>query len=363
MKFVDSDDSNRDLYAAFAAKVRAPLSLPFNYYSAMDGITVKRHLLIDDGAIPLVVGAVTTKVQDYCLAGETLRVAVAVYPNSLGTADPKYAMAGPLVFRKLLERHPLNILLGMGSPESSVTARLCKMLGWRLSPVPYLVMARHLAPLAAKQFASRPALAAAVRAAGRIGLFAPVEFAWRHRIPKPNSELRIENVGGFSAELDAWWQCYAREAGFSLVRNSRQLNAMFPAEVAAFQKLIFRQAGQIVGYAVLLVPQPQNVITQMGANVVTLVDFCVLEHHLPDAAAALALQLWRRNLDAVIVNHSHEPSVHALKLAGFRPRATNTYLAVSPALQKRLDDTGVTLAQMIITRADGDGPIGLGVEF
>jgi len=39
------------------------------------------------------------------------------------------------------------------------------------------------------------------------------------------------------------------------------------------------------------------------------------------------------------------------------------YLAVSPALQTRLDAAGIGLSDMVITRADGDGPIGLGVEF
>jgi hypothetical protein len=39
------------------------------------------------------------------------------------------------------------------------------------------------------------------------------------------------------------------------------------------------------------------------------------------------------------------------------------YLAVSPALQACLDAAGVGLSEMVITRADGDGPIGLGVDF
>ena len=77
----------------------------------------------------------------------------------------------------------------------------------------------------------------------------------------------------------------------------------------------------------------------------------------------LASWLQRQRLDAVIVNHSHGCTVEPLRAAGFLQRATNMFLAVSPELHQRLDAANVGISQMLITRADGDGPIGLGVEF
>ena len=325
---------------------------------------MRRHLLIDDGVDPpAVIAAVTTKEQGYVLAGETVRVAVATYPISLGIAEPRYAMAGMLIFRKLLEVCPLNFLLGMGPPQTNTTAKLCLMLGWRLNPVPYLFMPRRIAPLAAKQLARRPALASAMRMAGSLGLFAPVEAILHARARCPAGKIDIVRVAAFDAEFDAWWLAYSKAIGFGLVRNSREMNALFPGTINAFERLVFRRNSQVVGFAVLLIPKPEDAQRVMGANVVTLVELCAHAVDLPDAAAALAQRLWRQRLDAVIVNHSHGPTVDALKAAGFQPRTTNMYLAVSPALQARLDAAGIGLAQMVISRADGEGPTGLGVEL
>ena len=364
MRFVEYGDAHETMYLRFANKVgRASLARQFSYYGASDSTVLRRHILIDDGADPpAVIGAVTTKVQDYVLAGQTIRVAVATYPIGLGVVEPKYAMAGVLIFRKLLESYPLNIL-GTAPPETNTVAKLCSMLGWRLSPVPYLFMPRRIAPLVAKQLATRPALAAMARLAGQLGLLVPFEAVLHRRARRPAVKPEIDRVAGFDAELDGWWSAYAEEIGFGLARDSRQMNAMFPASVGAFERLVFRRSGRIVGFAVLLIPKPEEARKALGANVVTLVEFCALDAHLEDAAAALAQRLWRQKLDAVLVNHSHGKTVEALQAVGFVPRPTNMYLAVSPTLQARLDAAGVGLSEMVITRADGDGPIGLGVDL
>jgi hypothetical protein len=365
VKFVEYDPLHEAAYMRFASKVGgASLARPFGYYGPSDAVVVRRHILIDDRATPsAVIGAVTTKVQDYVLASETVRVAVVTYPISLGIAEPRYAMAGVLIFRKLLEAYPLNFLLGMGPPETNITAKLCLIHGWRLSPVPYLFLPRRIAPLVAKQLAGRRTLAAAARTAGRIGLFAPLEAFLHARTRRRTIKIDADRVAEFDVELDVWWSTYVKEIGFGLVRDSRQMNAMFPRSIHAFERLVFRHNGQIVGFAVLLIPKPEDVQRALRANVVTLVEFFALNGYVEDAAMALAQQLWRQGLDATIVNHSHGPTVEALKAVGFLPRATNLYLAVSPALQIRLDAVRVDLSQMGITRADGDGPIGLGVEL
>lgn len=364
MRLVEHDKAHESMYLRFASKVgRASLARPFSYYVASDATVVRRHILIDDGVDPpAVIGAVSINVQEYVLAGKGVRVAVATYPIALGIAEPRYAMAGTLIFRKLLESYPLNIL-GVGPPESNKVAKLCSMLGWRLSPVPYLFMPRRIAPLVAKQLATRPTFAAIARMAGRLGLFAPFEAVLRGRAQRPAMAPDIDCVADFDTELDGWWSTYSKEIGFGLARNSRQMNAMFPTTIDAFERLVFRRGGRIIGFAVLLIPKPEDAMRAMGANVVTLVEFCALSAHLEDAAVALAQRLWRQRLDAVIVNHSHGKTVEALKAVGFVLRSTNMYVAVSPVLQARLDAAGVGISEMVITRADGDGPIGLGVDF
>jgi hypothetical protein len=365
MRFVEHETAHDSIYLQFANQVGgASLAKPFSYYGKSDAIEVRRHLLVDDAVDPpIVIGAISVKVQDYVLAGRTLRVAVATYPVGLGVAQSKYALSGTLIFRKLLNAYPLNIL-GTGGPETSTVAKLCLTLGWQLNPVPYLFLPLRLGPLVAKQLATRPHFAAVARMANMIGLFTPFDLVLRGRVRRASTgDLHITRVPGFDAELDEWWSTYSKEVGFGLVRDSRQLNAMFPTTIDAFERLVFRRSGRIVGFAVLLIPKSEDAMRTLGANVMTLVEFCALGSCLGNSAAVLAEYIRQKRLDSVIVNHSQSKTVDALKAVGFLVRSTNMYLAVSPQLQSCLNDAGVSLSGMLITRADGDGPIGLGVNF
>jgi hypothetical protein len=198
---------------------------------------------------------------------------------------------------------------------------------------------------------------------GQLRLFAPFEAMLHARVRRRVTKLDISQVAEFGAELDEWWPNYAKEIGFGLVRDSRELRAMHPRKIGGFERIIFRHGNKTIGFAVLLIPKPEDSRRMMKANVVTLVEFCVLRAYVKDAAIALVQRLWQKRLDAVITNHTHGPTAAALKAAGFLSRVTNMYLAISPALQRRLDAADVNLSQMVISRADGDGPIGLGVEL
>jgi hypothetical protein len=369
MRFVEYDASWRTAYNDFlrrlGAATDAPDVLPFAYYGPSPGIEVKRHLLVDGPAErPTVVAAVTVKLQDYVVGGTPHRIAVATYPVSLGQVEPRYAMVAMLLLRRLAEAYPLNLLLGMGPPETNVTAKLCSLLGWRVQPVPYLFFPRRIGPLAAKQLESLPVLAQLAGTAGRLQLLTPVE-AWlgtRAR-GRPHRRLRTLSAPAFGSELDAWQPAYSRQVGFTLVRDSRQMNAMYPPSIVEFDRLAFYDGERFAGFAVLLVPAPEAATRRLGANVVTVVEFSLMDEDIDDGAAALAADLLARRLDAVICNTPHAPTVAALRAHGFWERTTNFYLATSPRLQSLLDAHKVGLADMVITRGDGDGPIGLGVDL
>ena len=365
MEFVIYDDTHEAGYRRFCKAIGGESKrISFDYYESSDATVIRRHLLIDDAVDPaFVIGAVTTKEQDYVLCGETVRVAIASYPVSLGIAEPRYAMAGILVLRKLLEIYPNNFLLGMGPPGQNATSTLCRMLGWSLFPVPYVFMPLRLGPLLCKHLANHPLLARAAGLLNGLKLFSPFELLMRARQPRPATNIITQQVSQFDEELGRWWEKYSQTKCFGLVRDSGQLNSMFPKSIDAFRRFIFRRNGCVVGFAILLVPEPQQVIALMGANVVTVVDFCACADDLFESAASLACLLRTYNVDAVISNLSHGPTLEALNRVGFRSRATNVFLAISPALQARLNKEGILPEQMIISRADGDGPIGLGVDL
>lgn len=74
------------------------------------------------------------------------------------------------------------------------------------------------------------------------------------------------------------------------------------------------------------------------------------------------LMLPTGNKPTLTVELGPHETVEAPKAAGFVLRSTNMHLAVSPALQACLE-AGVGLSQMVITRADGYGPVGQGLDL
>jgi len=367
MKFVEFNESYLDSYRDFQRKIGNDDHLPvmlFSYYQPSPDITIKKYLIVDDNIDSLhVVGAVDIKLQNYMIAGKLVQIAAAIYPVSLGIVDARYAMVALFLFKKLSEIHPFNYLLGMGPPARNVVARLTEMLGWTLRPIPYLFMPLRLGPLAEKQVASRPALAAIVRVAHRLRLFWPVDAILRVIRRGRGSGLRVKRVARFDGALDEFWQAYSKGISFSLVRDSAQINSMFPDCIMEFEKLALYAGGRLVGFSVLLVPTAENARRFAGIRVATLVEFCILDEDIENAAAALRAYLSDKDLDAVIVNASHGHTLRILKTCGFFERATNMYLATSKTLQALLDERNICLNDMVITRTDGDGPIGLGVDL
>lgn len=367
MKFVELSDETLGLFRVFLSKIGhdpggADLRSSFDYYSPSPGITLRQHLVIEDsGPEPLVVGAARVKVQTYWVAGKSIEAAVVVYPVSLGIVDPRYSMVGVFLFRKLDQTYPYNILLGMGPPETSAAAKLTSLLGWRLDPIPYLFLPIRLGPLVAKKLETKPLFARAATLAGKLGLFYPVQALLALRAARSGERsLRISVVATFGPPLDQFWAEYATEVGFSLQRTCDAMNAMFPVHVPQFERLMFFDGDAPVGFAVLLIPPGDH--PRFG-GIATLVEFSVLDDRLDAAAEALTRNLRRRKLTAVLANTPHARTISALKSQGFRERVTSVYLATSKALNRLLVAEGVALGDMVVSRGDGDGPVGLGVDL
>lgn len=341
--------------------------LPFTYYAPSPGITCERHVVIDDAAEgEPVVGAIDVKVQSYSVRGEVVRVAVMKYPISLGAVNRRYAAVAPWMFRKVAETYPLNYSLGMGRADKSLVARIVEKLGWTLSSVPYLFLPVRSGALVRRVAAGRPALAGAVRAASAIGAFRVADGLFRLASSfraRGGRDIVAKRVADFDASLDAFWNRYGPQTGFTLVRDSAQLNAICPRHVPEFEKLVFERAGEVVGFAVLLVPNDAALARFGGSKTVTLTEMSFLDAHIDDGIAALVRYLFARDIDAVIANASHAKTLRALERCGFLHRQTDVTLATSPELQKLLDAHDVEFGDMVLTRSDGDGPIGLGVDL
>jgi len=371
MELVEFSEQHAQGYRRFLEQIAGngavTSDLPFSYYLPSPDISVKRHLVLEEGSDgATVVGAVDIKLQNYSVAGETTRIAVVKYPVSLGIVDPKYATVGVFIFTKLAQAYPLNFLLGMGRPEVSRIAQLVAAMGWTLNPIPYFLLPVRLGPLVQEAVSGRALLASLARIVGALRLFdagdALLRLAFSRR-RRSGDGIRVESVAEFDESLDGFWRDYSQEVGFSLVRDRNQMNSIFPSHIPEFEKLALFRGDRLVGFAVLLVPDPEGPGRFSAMKIATLVEANFLDRYLEDGVAALTRYLVQRDLNAVIANTPHRKTILSLRNCGFIERLTSFYLATSRELQGFLDGHDVQLDDAIVTRGDGDGPIGLGVDL
>ena len=201
MKFVEFSEQYADGYRHFLKQIAqasaATSGMPFSYYLPSPDISIERHLVVDETCDRvIVVGAVDIKLQNYSVAGETVRVGVVKYPVSLGIVDPRYATVGVYIFTKLAQIYPLNFLLGMGRPEVSRIAQLVEMMGWTLNPIPYFLLPLKLAPLVQEAVAGYALLASVARVAAALRCTAST--GQRHSDGRPAGGVHRQQ-GGWGA--------------------------------------------------------------------------------------------------------------------------------------------------------------------
>lgn len=298
--------------------------------------------------------------QEFLFHGEPRRVAHYRLPLSEGVLDRAYAGVGVQMLRSALRTEPLLFALGMGGADRSLP-RMLRAMGWRLTPVPFYFrvlnagrLLREL-PLAGASRARRLG-AVLARWSGAAGLGFSAAQAVRKRACRGAA---AEPEREFADWSDALWQrCHGRYRMIA-ARDSRALNALYPAADERFHRLRVMRDGSPAGWALVLDTAMSGDRHFGGLRVGSIADCLALPEDAGAVIAAAAAWLERRGVDLIVSNQSHAAWRAALERAGFLRGPSNFIFAASKELARLLEPFDSAQDEIHINRGDGDGPIHL----
>ncbi len=282
-------------------------------------------------------------------------------PLSEGLIDRQYGSLGVRLLADALKRQPDLFVLGVGA-ESEPLARMVRSLGWPIDPVPFYFKVvngyrfargmRHLRRRRSMRYGLDAAAFSGVAWAGAIA----ADRALRSTLPAGTSAALVDR---FPADLDEVWESSRGHYAMVGARDVATLAALYPEDDPRFLRIVVRQAGRPIGWAVLLDTQMADHRYFGDLRVGTIAD-CLAA---PDAAPAVMLHstaaLIARGVDLIVSNQRAGCWRDALRGAGFFEGPSTFLFGPSKRLAGRLQPLAATLPGIHLNRGDGDGPINL----
>lgn len=318
------------------------------------------YLALDDGFVR---GGFVIKHQDFSLAGNVRKIAFYHYPLSEGIHDRRFAGVGPQMLRKALQENPLLFALGIGGMQLALS-RMLRAMGWSMTLVPFLFRINrpthflgNLPELRRTPLRRFLAGGASKTGLGWVGVKSLQAIRSLGAYPQPRAS--VEEVDCFASWADRLWESVTSQFVMIAVRDSNNLNVLYPSTKRRFIRIRVMQGATVVGWAVLLDTQMQNAKYFGNLRVGSIIDCLSVQGSERVVAQAATKLLDRRGVDLIVTNQSHSRWVKAFRQLGYFSGPTNFVFAVSPELAKLVHPFQDSLSQIHLTRGDGDGPIRL----
>ncbi len=303
-------------------------------------------------------GCYKLKHQVFSFHGEIRSIGFCHWPISEGMVNKKYAWVYFKMLSSVLKAQPLLYGLAMGDP----IPRIVTALGWSMCSVAFHFKVNRpkcfLKEIRAlrKTPAQRLMMELAART-GAGGLALRILQAVRSKQCAPGEQA--EAVRGFSHWADDLWnECKGRYAMIA-VRDSETLNILYPASSKRFLCYKVIRGTAILGWAVALDTLMRDNKYFGNLRVGSIVDCLALPENASVVARAVTRVLEERGADLIVSNQSHASWSAALRDAGFVRGPSNFPFAASKELSRLLHPFETKMAQVHLTRGDGDGPIHL----
>ena len=307
-------------------------------------------------------GVYILKHQDFFIQGRRVSIAAYQFPVSEGIADPGFVKVGPMLTLDALKKQPRLFVLGMGG-HSEKLPQFLKAMRWSFCDVPFFIkilkpfnVLRKINSLRKNFFRKLILDMAAFSGAGWLGIHALQAFK-THRASVKG--LRFQEFQTFDGAADILWERVSNEYSMIALRDSQNLNVLYPESSAKFRKINIFEGDRNIGWAVLL-DTPMDGHVHFGSLRVGSIIDCL--SHPEDAGKILSAAtdyLTGRGVDMIVSNHSHHSYVRAFEKLGYL-RGPNIFLFTSSRELTRVIGPFDNLKdRFFFMRGDGDGPINL----
>ena len=287
-------------------------------------------------------------------------------PLSEGTVDRRYAHIGMWLIRSVQRREGRVFAVGMGSMTQPLP-QLLSALRWTVVPVPFFFYVhrpvRFLRGMPMLRGSAARRLLAAVAAYTGAGYVAVrIGTGVRARLRRGLRRVRrlevrpLEDWGPWATDL--WERVHAANS-LAVVRDEPALRALYPAVGDRTRCYRVEHGGQVVGWFVLLATRMENSAHFGNLHVGTILDAQADHGFERDVIAAARRTLHKLGVDISVTNQLHVTWQRACDENGYWRGPSNFLFAASPALVTAAGGDGDVLAQVHLTRGDGDGRIHL----
>jgi hypothetical protein len=316
-------------------------------------------LVQDDGTVR---GAYILKHQLYLVRGETISVGFCRLPISEGSVNPAYTIVGAQIMRDAARREPLLYAFGIGSMDDPF-ARILRGMRWKLTLAPFYFQVIHAKTFLRKiaylrNTSSRRFLLDLFAFSGGGGAFFGAAQGLLKMPYVFGKRPSLEVVSEFGAWADALWEDSRHAYSMVAVRDAETLNILYP-DTKPFHRLLMREKGEIIGWAVALATQMKGHRQFGDMHVGSIVDCLAMPGHERAVIRSCTEYLKGCDVDLIVSNQNHEAWRAAMRSAGFLRGVSNAVLGFSVELEKLLLPLEREIRRVHILRADGDGPINL----
>jgi hypothetical protein len=348
--------------SAGAAGVQFPKSHVPEWLPKRQGCDLyqEHFVAIDDQAA--VRGAYMLKHQWFLINGGLRRIADYQLPISEGIIDRKYALVGLELMQDALRRQPELFGMGFGGLGTRMAAYQ-RLHRWQMVALPFLFRVVHahtflqnISVLRTSPLRRTVLSMLAVSGLGTLAISA-LQRLFPRRPISPTVSYRI--VKQFSPVVDPLWD--ACKHGYSLiaVRDSKVLNALYPADDPRFIRLKVLRGRKLIGWAVLLNTQMSGHSHFGNMRVGTLADCLAAPEDANDVVSCASHVLEAGGTDLMVSNQASLAWCNALRTCGFISGPSNFGFAAAPALAAAISPLENRLDTFHLNRGDGDGPINL----
>jgi hypothetical protein len=281
-------------------------------------------------------------------------------PVSEAIIDRKYSFLALQMLKFMDRKGPYLFALGMGSQERPFP-RLLKGAGWTVYPVPFLFRVVRARPFLEnlQRLQQPPLLAATARIAARSGAGSMATGLAQARPFSGLTGLKgltLHQVSAWDEWADQLWEQFRLLCSFTVTRDRRTLNALYPPG-DRIRIYLMRRGGQPAGWVTALHTSMRGHRHFGNMRVGTILDAVAAPGEMRAAATLAMRALAADGADLLVTNQSHELWVRAFRKAGFLGAASNYILALSKRLAARIAEQPGGHTTVHLTRGDSDGRI------
>jgi hypothetical protein len=321
------------------------------------GIYQEHFLAVENGVVR---GGYILKHQPIWLKGQVKHIGNLQLPVSEGIINKAYRTLGMYLLTDATRKQPILYILGMGGMDEPLV-KMLQAMGWSTRAVPFYFRVvhparflRHITYLRTSSL--RKGLLDALALSGLGWAAIKLAQAARRRNRIKGVRLDVQVVSEFSDWCDHLWDVCKTEYLMTAVRDSANLNILYPKESGRFIRLKVLRERKVIGWLVMLTTQMSKHRYFGDMKVGSIIDCLALSQDAELLIKAATDYMASVNVDLIVSNQSAHAWGQALRRAGYLSGPSNFIFGTSKELTHLLEPLDFRFSRIHINRGDGEGP-------